>query len=575
MADPLISGHNYGNLLHDIRLSTCSEEQLSHLDRLEGYNGRMVIPMNQRPVPRSLWLGFAVVWMGLLVVFNSIAQEARADSTDSDIAQNKPYYRPPSPTDLFGNTPKPSPDTRRAILANPPARGTLDSSPTRRYILTNPPARAPVAPRRKASKSPRRPARRTPPATVEASESAEVATPSTDAAEPIAAAGPPPVASLTAETTESLVAPDTDSSSEPSPATGSSVTTADGELSLAIQAEPQNTHSGELVTFSATGIPEDRSGEYRFDFGDGTVTVWWGGNTATHSFSDAGSYEAFVEVRGVADEVQKSAPVALRIAPPGTALPVEAPTAAPAPAETAAAETTAAGAAAAEVAAAEAATVETAAVEAAAVEAATVETAAVETATADPLESLLTAESLAPTDGLGVGLSIEIEPRSAHAGEPVTFVASGIPDQGMEYRFDFGDGVASDWSDQYATTNIFSEAGSYMAFVEARGGDNQVLQSELQMVTIAAPGTELEAAAEATTAMPDVPPVSGSPVADLAAEDPSAATSSSGGLLWVVAAGVVLLFAVIGVVLVRRDKSTPDESEQKPAPQSRKRRKRI
>ncbi len=55
--------------------------------------------------------------------------------------------------------------------------------------------------------------------------------------------------------------------------------------------------AGDLIEFTATGIPTGMFAEYNFHFGDGEESGWTQNATATYSYKNNGSYNAFVEAR--------------------------------------------------------------------------------------------------------------------------------------------------------------------------------------------------------------------------------------------------------------------------------------
>lgn len=68
-----------------------------------------------------------------------------------------------------------------------------------------------------------------------------------------------------------------------------------------LHVRPETPRRGESVSFWTGGVPRGATVEYRFDFGDGTVTDWLPVGEAEHVYAAGGDYDARVEVRPVGD----------------------------------------------------------------------------------------------------------------------------------------------------------------------------------------------------------------------------------------------------------------------------------
>lgn len=71
--------------------------------------------------------------------------------------------------------------------------------------------------------------------------------------------------------------------------------------------------AGDLIEFTATGVPEGLFAEYNFHYGDGEESGWTSNSTATYSYTKNGSYNAFVEARLSDDSYIESSIVPLEV----------------------------------------------------------------------------------------------------------------------------------------------------------------------------------------------------------------------------------------------------------------------
>jgi hypothetical protein len=67
-------------------------------------------------------------------------------------------------------------------------------------------------------------------------------------------------------------------------------------LTVALTASPSTSRAGEAVTFIASAPSARSNARYRFNFGDGTQTLWQADPRAQHAFQSLGSYRAQVQV---------------------------------------------------------------------------------------------------------------------------------------------------------------------------------------------------------------------------------------------------------------------------------------
>jgi len=71
----------------------------------------------------------------------------------------------------------------------------------------------------------------------------------------------------------------------------------DEKLSASLTATPIPARRGKPVTFSARASPAAAGTRYRFNFGDGTGTLWQSDSLAQHAYASSGRYRAFVQVQ--------------------------------------------------------------------------------------------------------------------------------------------------------------------------------------------------------------------------------------------------------------------------------------
>ena len=85
---------------------------------------------------------------------------------------------------------------------------------------------------------------------------------------------------------------------------------------ITLRAEPPEAHPDDPVVFSAAGGPDDPGVEYRFHFGDGETSDWSAAREVSHTYAEAGSYNATVEVRGLPNTTQPvpSSPILMTVA---------------------------------------------------------------------------------------------------------------------------------------------------------------------------------------------------------------------------------------------------------------------
>lgn len=73
--------------------------------------------------------------------------------------------------------------------------------------------------------------------------------------------------------------------------------TVQSDLLVSLIAGATFAKAGDLIEFTATGIPTGVFAEYNFHFGDGEESGWTENSTARYSYKENGSYNAFVEAR--------------------------------------------------------------------------------------------------------------------------------------------------------------------------------------------------------------------------------------------------------------------------------------
>lgn len=80
-----------------------------------------------------------------------------------------------------------------------------------------------------------------------------------------------------------------------------------------------------------------------------------------------------------------------------------------------------------------------------------------------------------PVDREPIGVSLRATPVEPETGQVVVF--SAVPEgdtEGIDYKFDFGDGRVKDWSSEARTEHVYSSPGRYAPYVIARIGERML-----------------------------------------------------------------------------------------------------